>query len=423
MELRKVIDRVRDVMHIWPQEPLERNGTLTLSALMEMKGKEPFRLWFSVPAQCLDALSQTCEPFVVAAIFPAMREASQLVVHGEVSTTLLRNIEEFQAVWSSWLPQRYSEVRIAVDRERQGKAKGGRKKAILAFSGGLDSCFTAYRHAKGTCGRQRKNLAAGLMVHGFDIPLADKRAFAAAQEKSRVILDSLGVALIPMATNLREIEDKWDHVHGAAVASCLMLFQNGFDCGLIASSFTYDSLHLNIPWGSNPLSDGLFSTDEFEIINDGSRFSRLEKLRQISKWPEALRHMRVCWEGKNLDRNCCACEKCIRGILACRVLGMNLPECFDQDASDRQVLSVKVPDMAILFEYWCMLQTAKDNGSPASLVKLLETCIKDNERRLVGKASLWRRARSIIAVRSRLRRLHSRYSAWLGRKPIEAGRP
>jgi hypothetical protein len=45
---------------------------------------------------------------VVAAIFYAMKHNRDIHVHGPVSKSLLRNIEEFQAVWSCWCPQNYA---------------------------------------------------------------------------------------------------------------------------------------------------------------------------------------------------------------------------------------------------------------------------------------------------------------------------
>jgi hypothetical protein len=417
--MAKIANTARDVLHIWPQECVESDGVICAGAMMEKKGQKPFHLWFRVPAKYSDALSKTCDPFVVAAIFPAMREASRLVVHGEVSSSLMRDLGEFQAIWSSWLPESYAEVGISAESEHQTTVQSKRQKAIMAFSGGLDSCFTAYRHTKGSSGRQQRALSAGVMVHGFDIPLKDMSTFALAEAKSRVILDSIGVELIPMATNYRDMGDRWDNVHGAAVASCLEMLQNGYECGLVAASFTYDSLHLNIPWGSNPLSDRLLSTDDFAIVNDGSRFSRIEKLKQISHWPEAMEHMRVCWEGKSLERNCCQCEKCVRGILSCHSLGLDLPKCFDRGVSVEQVISLKVPDLAILFEYQCMLLAARERGIKTRLIRAMEKCISINRKRLTANESLWRKARRIVAVRTRLRGLYGKYAAAPVRNDLE----
>jgi hypothetical protein len=411
---------MKRMMHIWPEQPTESDGKAIVRAVIERDEQGPFRLWFSVPARYRPILSTTCDPFAVAAIFVAMRESSGLLIHGEVSSELLRNLEAFVDVWSSWVPSVYSHIDISAEKEYQSGDARGKSKAIMAFSGGLDSCFTAYRHNKGLCGRERQDLAAGVMVHGFDIPLSDQNGFARAADKSRLLLESLGIEAIPMATNFRGFGDDWDDAHGAAVAACLMLFQNGFGRGVVASSFSYDNLYLNIPWGSNPLTDRLLSTGDFRITNDGSRFTRVQKLRQLVEWPEFHRHLRVCWEGRDHDRNCCACEKCIRNIIAYHALGMALPECFEQDVTAKQIVNVKVPDLAILFEYRAMLAAAKESKDASVWVRAIEKCVRRNERRLTKEGTVWSKVRSAIGVRRRLKRLFARYSGWMRREEADA---
>ncbi len=401
---------MQNTIHIWPQNSIETNDQITLSVVIEREGASPFNLWFRIPAEYKDKLSETCDPFVVATIFLAMRTSVKMIVHGIVSPSLLRNLEEFQAVWINWQPDRYAKIDITGTIESEPNNHNHRKGAVMAFSGGLDSCFTAYRHRMDICGRQQRNIHAGVMVHGFDIPLDDKGTFDIAAEKSKNILQSLGIELIPVATNFRDLGDNWDDAHAAGIAACLMLFQNGYKCGLISGSFSYNSFGLNIGWGSNPLTDRFLSSGSFEIINDGSRFDRVDKLEYIASWPHALENMRVCWEGKHLDRNCCECEKCIRNILSFYALGLKLPKSFEKDITEQQIKNVRVPDSAILFEYKCALSTAKSRGITAPWVKALEKGIQLNERRLANhNGSLWRKVRSKVALRTRLRRLNARY--------------
>ena len=105
-----------------------------------------------------------------------MRESLDLIVHGEVSPSLLSNIDEFQEAWMCWLPARYSKIEIYADMEKE-QSKADFNAAIVTFSGGADSCFTAWRHKKGTYGRLKQDIDAGLMIHGFDIPLEQKVNF------------------------------------------------------------------------------------------------------------------------------------------------------------------------------------------------------------------------------------------------------
>ena len=126
----------------------------------------------------------------------------------------------------------------------------------------------------------------GLLVHGFDVPLDRTVVFEAVSDSSQSMLASIGMELVPMETNLRSLCGSWEDSFAAAVASCLTVLKSRFDGGMIGSSEPYDALVL--PWGSNPLTDPLLGSDGFGIRHDGAEASRLEKLRVLLSWPEAM---------------------------------------------------------------------------------------------------------------------------------------
>jgi hypothetical protein len=305
-----------------------------------------------------------------------MQWAAPVAVHGQVSPSLLQNLEEFQAAWSAWEPQRYHPVKISADVEQEQPPAESSDKAIVAFSGGVDSCFTVFRHRSDRCGRWQRNLQAGLMIHGLDIPLEEQQPFTKAAEKSKALLASLGVELIPLATNFRQLPLDWENAFGTALASCLMLLEGGYTTGLIASSFPYQAL--SFPYGSNPITDWMLSTKAFQIVHDGAAFPRLEKMGEIAHWPEALQSLRVCWQGSQKDHNCGRCEKCVRTILNFRILGVGLPECFEEDITDEQIRNIQVT-AGPLTEMERVLAAAKAAEISDSWVQALETCIQTNQ--------------------------------------------
>jgi hypothetical protein len=73
-----------------------------------------------------------------------------------------------------------------------------------------------------------------VLVHGFDIPLGQEGIFASAAGRAREMLASLGMDLIPVATNFREQGGTWAHAYGTGLVSCLMLLQGRFREGLVA---------------------------------------------------------------------------------------------------------------------------------------------------------------------------------------------
>lgn len=176
----------------------------------------------------------------------------------------------------------------------------------------------------------------------------------------------------------------------AGIASCMVWYQKSFSIGLVGSSQPYHTLAL--PWGSNPITDRMLSTDSFQLIHDGAGYSRTEKVREIAEWPEVQNYLRVCWEGQELDRNCGRCEKCVRTVLNFRALGLARPACLPFDVTDAQILSLKGMHPALLGEFISILATAKNSGINESWVRALEHCVIQNRRALKRGETLLLRA-------------------------------
>jgi hypothetical protein len=322
-------------LYLWQEPRIRRDGQVIASIALEQAGQPRKRLWYRVPEAFAFAMTESCDPFVLGTIFKAMRDRADLIVRGEVSPTLLRNLEEFQAVWALWLPQKYQPIEIITDAARE-QTPAKRDAAICAFSGGVDATFTVWRHRAASRARSRRNLQAGILVHGFDIPLQETQVLEYTLARSRAMLSSIGMDVIPIATNLRQFADAWYYEIGAGVISCLTLLQGGWNTGLIASTRSYDKLKM--PLGTTPLTDPWLSTGAFSIVHDGAGVPRIEKIRALAGWAEACANLRVCWQGNQRD-NCCRCRKCIRTILEFRAVGAGLPKCFSRDVGSWQILT------------------------------------------------------------------------------------
>ena len=396
------------VLHVWPEEPRREAGSIQLSASIEIPGRERQKLWYRIPETEREHLSVTSDHFVVGTVFLLMQSRFDVRVHGHVSPSLLRNLEEFQAAWVAIVPSLAS-VSISADHEQEPKATVGGDRAIMAFSGGVDSCFTAFRHARVVGTRFPRKVAAGVMVHGFDIPLADSDGFVSAAARSARILSSLGLRLITVATNYREIVLDWDHSHGAAIASCLRLFGGGFSEGLIGQTFTYEELR-RVTEGVNALTDPLLSSDSFRVVPDGSAFKRSDKILAMSEWKEFLCDLRVCWEGPRKDENCCACEKCMRNILTFRVLGLGLPPCFENDIDDQQIKTLRMGDQIRTdMRYGGIVRLAATRGVTGLWLRTLEKrLVADRRARQSRMIRGFRRLRG-YAGRAKARVMPSKY--------------
>lgn len=380
-------------IHLWPDEIRDHNGLTTAGFTLEDTRGARHSLWYRLPTEHKGALTQNCDPFMVAAIFTAMHSPADLVVHGEVSPSLLGNLDEFQTIWSCWLPEKYTKVDIIPDSERE-LSKLGTSSAVAAFSGGIDSSYSVWRYRSGPSGRFRYNLRAGLVLHGFDIQLRHGKTFERAFSKAKIMLDSLGMEPIAMANNLKSLGHYSDG-HGAILASCLMLLQGKYEVGLIASSSTYELMTRAgaLPYGSNILTDELLSSESFTIINDSSGISRLNKIRELTNWPEAMQHLRVCLgrDATQRDHNCCQCLKCIRNIMAFRVQGLGLPPCFEKDISNSQLLRLNYPISYRISYFESIVQLAEEAGTSDSWVRALKISLFLNQLKLWTKRILFRK--------------------------------
>ena len=382
------------------ERPMPREGGLRLAAELRAPTACPLRLWYEVPEEWEPAVTDVADPFVIGLTFAMMRSGGPVRVRGRASPTLLRNLEEFTAIWQAWRPDRYRRIDVCADEEDEGLPSASGE-AAMGFSGGLDSCYTAWRHHKGLAGRSTANLRAGVFIRGFDIPLSSQEAYENARQRNERILGSVGMALIPMATNLRELAPvDWEDAHGTMLASCLALLQRRFGLGLMASSWAYSKLVSR--WGSTPWTDWLFSSEAFPVRHDGAESSRLQKSKTIAEWPEALRYMRVCWQGPDKDVNCCACEKCIRTLLTFRILGVRRPGCFPHDVTDGQIRALRLVQPGPYEGFGHILERAREAG-------------------LGGES--WVRACEYAMARSRPKRLRSvRHPMQAMRRPGPLGR-
>jgi hypothetical protein len=347
-------------------------------------------LWFRVPASAEGALSTSADPFAIGFLFPCMHWNRPVRIHGVASPVLLANLELLSHVWHQRRPDLYQPIRFLADQEQEAAPAGGDDEAIACFSGGIDSCYTFWRHRQKLIGRRSRNLRAGILGHGFvDLPLDRPAVFQEAYQRCRRMLDSLGAETLPVATNAaRDLpmpgRHPWKTAHGTAIGAILHLFAGRFRHGLIASSLTYVTIRNNC--GTSPLTDPLLSSAGMDIQDDGSEALRLEKLAAIVDWPEAMAHLRVCNRGLT-GGNCGACEKCIRTSVAMRLYRDAPPLCFPAAVTDRQIRTLRVRYPGVLHFWEDILAEAGAKGMRQwPWVRAVGTALRRSRRRLFRKS-------------------------------------
>lgn len=261
---------------------------------------------------------------VLALLFLAMRSGRDLYVQGRLSRQLLENLEEFQRAWVAWRPYWYRPVRIHCDGELPAAAPSLHGRAVLAYSGGVDSNFALVDQLENP-GRDGCQLVTGVLVQGFDVPLDATEGFAAALADARASATAMGLPLTVLRTDMRSaFSVQWTDEFGAALAACLAVFAPIAGTGLLAAD--HDYRHLVFPWGSNVITNPMLSSDAFRLLTWGGALTRMERVRRLAGYPALTESIRVCWLGTDPGRNCGVCEKCIRTKLNFMAAGVRIPE-------------------------------------------------------------------------------------------------
>lgn len=271
-------------------------------------------LWWETTVGEPPQLPDRLDPVALALVCKAMNFTQDLHLEGPVSWRLLANLEEYIDVWTMWRPDIYRRIAITADEVIDDRGDGpGRlgTSAVAAFSGGVDGTYAAFASAHGLLGRRSVDIAAAVLVHGFDIPLDDERGFALAVESGQAIAEECETSLIAVRTNWQAVADpEWQMTFSTAIAAVLHLFTDRAGVAIQAADNTYREI--TIPWGSNPISGPLLSSSRMRMVQPGGGLTRTQKVRAIGGLPSVRAHLRVCWEGDQLGRNCQRCEKCVR---------------------------------------------------------------------------------------------------------------
>jgi hypothetical protein len=268
-----------------------------------------FRLWYRVPDSY--PVARSADPFLAAALLPAMARGEELEVDSAltVSPELLENAFHLQEVFHTWNPA-LKKIPITARTARAEELSGG---GLSFFSGGVDSTHTFLKHLD--------DISHVVFIHGFSFYSADE-SYKAAVEGNTSLVAAFGKTLIPVETNFYPFGYRYALsillTQGSCLASVALLL--GFSVAYIPAAVAYDQL---VPIGSHPLTDPLWSNECVQIVHDGREARRVDKLRAIAPYAEALANLRVCENDINV--NCGRCGKCLRTMVALRFLGAEGP--------------------------------------------------------------------------------------------------
>ncbi|PHQ75632.1 MAG: hypothetical protein COB82_01745 [Marinobacter sp.] len=316
-------------------------------------------LWYELPSDATVDTELAYYSFTLAAIAIGMQKGTNVHVDSAMDSRFIHNVREFIDIWSAWCPDIFSPIRLTVSVEQNIPPCPARRKAVMCFSGGVDGCATLKANIDDPAFGARYPVKAGILIQGFDVPLTSSERFAWLTSSCESILESVDIPLYTVRTNWRKLIPNWRYTHGLALASCLWLFSEEFDCGIIASG---DDSYNNLVHGSNPFTDRLLSGEIFEIASHGGSMTRVEKIESIYQWPSAMENLNVCWANRKGLGNCGVCEKCVRTKLYFYLLDEDPPKSIPARSIGSEISSLQNLDDLRLRIWKTIIELAKKKG-------------------------------------------------------------
>jgi hypothetical protein len=259
--------------------------------------------------------------FALVAMLPyCMHHGLDIRILGSVTRSLIEAAEELIDVWTLWRPDLFRKIQLDATEVAADHAPAGCD-AVLAFSGGVDSTFALAANRQQTIGHRSRDVKAGVMIHGFDIPLDQPELFNESARHARYILSEMGSALSTVRTNWRKYCVAWEMSHAFGIAAVLHQYHGATSFGILAADDVYGEE--DFPWGNTSVTNPLLSGLSFPIQACGGGSSRVCKVGEIARFESVRSHIRVCWANLGSGLNCGFCDKCVRTRLEFSVAGLH----------------------------------------------------------------------------------------------------
>lgn len=343
---------------------------------------EPETYWFEVDKKYRDNLCESGNLWLICLLPLAVTLGEELTIPRPIDVELLENVEDLIAIWRHWYPK-LKPVKIKADFIQTvpniEKTKS-EKKIGAFFSGGVDAFFTALSH-NSHFKTKPPHIDDFIFVHGFDIPVDNFEIYAHMESKLKNIANELNGTLVSIRSNIRKTKSntiEWGALNlGSALASVAMLLEKRYRKVFIPSGGEGWDPH---PWGSHPLTDHLWSTQNLKIVHDDIATTRIEKTTFISKSKLAHQALKVCWQNKSKE-NCCKCSKCYRTIISLDMLGVldefaTFKNCYFDNSIVSRIYHSSEPDII----FFNQIKDVANEKGRKKLVKVIEASLKRSRR-------------------------------------------
>lgn len=254
----------------------------------------------------------------------------RLVVEGMVSPRLADGARLVMAVIARGRPS-LREVRLELQ-EGLAPVPVGPREAALCLSGGVDALAALQANLRDAAQDNAARYRHGIFVFGLntydhvDGRVVPAREAAAWEYVDRLegFAQSVGLSLVRVRTNLRALYPSFESWSSVTFDAHLAAIGQATRTRLSSLAIGSHGAVLTEGLAQDPRILPFHATHAVDVHGTQNMVPRLEKLRGLLAWPEAMAQLRVCFL---LDvpapgtRNCGRCEKCVRTMLQCIALG------------------------------------------------------------------------------------------------------
>ncbi len=345
--------RIENINH----EKKDNIARVTASVIWEDNIRPSQEIYFETINEFADDL--TCNPhaFLLACAIPAMHHGEERV---KIDEEICPELKDGLNTAMSWIRHWYygdlkQLIQIESKTLHSASTDTSSKRAGFFFSGGVDSLATLRVNRLNYPDGHPGSIKDGLLIGGLEVDRRD--IFERVQLSLKDIADDADITMVPVYTNLRNLNDDW-HFWGhewqaAALASVAHIFNNRLSLAYIAASDDISSL---LPLGSHPLIDHNYGSIDLRIKHDGITLTRFDKTKLLSKWDMALQNLRVCTFSNKYPSNyfnCGECEKCIRTMLTLLALKvLDKTRAFPRNDVSEELIMSSAPISPFLEAYY-----------------------------------------------------------------------
>lgn len=303
------------------------DGQYKIQAEVELEARNARDIiFFSVPAEQAHWIRPEPHAFMVGTAMAAMWNGeTRMEIERGVDPQLSARLSMAMRLMSHWHKSPLRPVKILAPTTVHPMPDTSRSTTELFLSGGVDSLAALYWNTTQHSMGYPRRVGVAFFVHGLDVGDPNKQdrpdVWELGIQKLSTLCHELGVELVTIKVNLRNLAKSWGFYAKWQFASLLSAIAHAASSRIHRCIITSDNVleYIEHPHGSHPWLNGYFGTDFLEITTgDMEQFSRLERIRLLTKWPGALDSLRVCWDTGAIPighLNCGRCAKCVRTML------------------------------------------------------------------------------------------------------------